>query len=205
MIYWLCGWNSKFRISRFQDFEQDLRISKKISTQNVRNFRLVASPSLESSPHTSLAGKADLPLLQSSSRWLLSRGSQLAWNYWKSWNLTWNLEILLEIQKSCVKSRNLSRNPEIQCEILRFRNLVRFFCWKVHRLCRLPPTKGKVKSISPTADRQIAVVQAADFMESRKLILDLATWLWNLRSSYYNEGAGVHKESASLHVSNCKV
>ena len=30
-------------------------------------------------------------------------------SYWKFWNLTWNLEILLEISKSCLKSRNLSR------------------------------------------------------------------------------------------------
>ena len=51
-------------------------------------------------------------------------------SYWKSWNLNWYLEILLKIQKSCVKSRNLSRNPEIRCEISRFQNLIRFF-WRL--------------------------------------------------------------------------
>lgn len=41
----------------------------------------------------------------------------------------------------------------------------------------LPPAKGKVKSIPATADGQIVVVQAADLMERRKLIPDLATWI----------------------------
>ena len=41
----------------------------------------------------------------------------------------------------------------------------------------LPPAKGKVKSIPQAVEGQIVVIQAADLMESRKLIPDLATWI----------------------------
>ena len=41
----------------------------------------------------------------------------------------------------------------------------------------LPLAKGKVKSIPHAAEGQIVVIQAADLMESRKLIPDLATWI----------------------------
>ena len=41
----------------------------------------------------------------------------------------------------------------------------------------LPPAKGKDKSIPTAGEGQIVVVQAADLMESRKLIPDLATWV----------------------------
>ena len=41
----------------------------------------------------------------------------------------------------------------------------------------LPPAKGKVKSIPHAMEGQIVVIQAADLMESRKLIPDLATWI----------------------------
>lgn len=41
----------------------------------------------------------------------------------------------------------------------------------------LPPAKGKVKSIPTAGEGQIVVVQAADLMESRNLIPDLATWV----------------------------
>ena len=41
----------------------------------------------------------------------------------------------------------------------------------------LPPAKGKVKAIPQAGEGQIVVIQAADLMESRKLIPDLATWI----------------------------
>lgn len=40
----------------------------------------------------------------------------------------------------------------------------------------LPPAKGKGRSISQTLEGQIVVVQAADLMQARKTIPDLATW-----------------------------
>ena len=59
--------------------------------------------------------------------------SRLKW-----WNITWNLEILLEIPQSCVKSWNLS---EIRRETSRIRNLVHWLeC--THQLiaaCHSPP------------------------------------------------------------------
>ena len=42
---------------------------------------------------------------------------------------------------------------------------------------KLPPAKGKVKSIPNTVEDQIVVVQAVDLLETRKLIPDLATWV----------------------------
>ena len=42
---------------------------------------------------------------------------------------------------------------------------------------KLPPAKGKVKSIPNTVEGQIVVVQTADLLETRKLIPDLATWV----------------------------
>ena len=44
-------------------------------------------------------------------------------------------------------------------------------------LADLPPAKGKVKAIPNATDGQIVVVQAADLMGHRKLILDFATWV----------------------------
>ena len=41
----------------------------------------------------------------------------------------------------------------------------------------LPPAKGKFKSIPSTVEGQMGVVQAADLLESRQLIPDLATWV----------------------------
>ena len=41
----------------------------------------------------------------------------------------------------------------------------------------LPPAKGKVKGTPSSLEGQILVVQAADLMESRKMIPDLATWV----------------------------
>ena len=41
----------------------------------------------------------------------------------------------------------------------------------------LPPAKGKVKAIPQAGEGQIVVIQAADLMESRKLIPDLAMWI----------------------------
>lgn len=41
----------------------------------------------------------------------------------------------------------------------------------------LPPAKGKGRSMSQTFEGQVVVVQAADLLQSRKLIPDLATWL----------------------------
>ena len=39
----------------------------------------------------------------------------------------------------------------------------------------LPPAKGKVKKI-PATEGNIIVVQAADLMQLKKLIPDIATW-----------------------------
>ena len=44
-------------------------------------------------------------------------------------------------------------------------------------LADLPPARGKVKAIPSASEGQIVVVQAADLMEHRKLIPDLATWV----------------------------
>ena len=41
----------------------------------------------------------------------------------------------------------------------------------------LPPAKGKSKGMPSSLEDQILVVQAADIMESRKMIPDLATWV----------------------------
>ena len=41
----------------------------------------------------------------------------------------------------------------------------------------LSPAKGKVKSIPNAVKGQIMVIQAANLIESRKLIPDLATWI----------------------------
>ena len=41
----------------------------------------------------------------------------------------------------------------------------------------LPPAKGRVKASTHAAEGQIVVVQAADLIENRKLIPDLATWV----------------------------
>ena len=41
----------------------------------------------------------------------------------------------------------------------------------------LPPAKGKVKAIPSSMEGQIVVVQAADLLNSKKIIPDLATWL----------------------------
>lgn len=41
----------------------------------------------------------------------------------------------------------------------------------------LPPARGKSKTMSQTLDGQIIVVQAADLVQVRKIIPDLATWL----------------------------
>ena len=43
--------------------------------------------------------------------------------------------------------------------------------------CELPPAKGKGRSMAQAFDGQIVVVQAADLMQSRRLIPDLATWM----------------------------
>ena len=41
----------------------------------------------------------------------------------------------------------------------------------------LPPAKGKIKGAPSSLEGQILVIQAADLLESRKLIPDLATWV----------------------------
>ena len=41
----------------------------------------------------------------------------------------------------------------------------------------LPPAKGKGRSMTQAFEGQIIVVQAADLMQTRKLIPDLATWV----------------------------
>ncbi len=41
----------------------------------------------------------------------------------------------------------------------------------------LPPAKGKSRVSPPQGDGQIVVVQAADLIQSRKVIPDLATWM----------------------------
>ena len=41
----------------------------------------------------------------------------------------------------------------------------------------LPPAKGKGRSMSQAFDGQIVVVQAADLVQTRRLIPDLATWV----------------------------
>ena len=40
----------------------------------------------------------------------------------------------------------------------------------------LPPAKGKSRPISQATEGQVLVVQAADLLQSRKVIPDLATW-----------------------------
>ena len=44
-------------------------------------------------------------------------------------------------------------------------------------LADLPPAKGRVKASAHAMEGQIVVVQAADLLENRKLIPDLATWV----------------------------
>ena len=61
-------------------------------------------------------------LQQFTSMYLLREIHMKSWNL--TGNLTWNLEILLEIQNL---AWNLEIFPEIRCEILRFLNLVHFF------------------------------------------------------------------------------
>ena len=41
----------------------------------------------------------------------------------------------------------------------------------------LPPAKGKVRGIPSGLDGQVVLVQAADLLQSKKLIPDLATWI----------------------------
>ena len=41
----------------------------------------------------------------------------------------------------------------------------------------MPPAKGKIKGTPSSLEGQILVIQAADLLESRKLIPDLATWV----------------------------
>ena len=41
----------------------------------------------------------------------------------------------------------------------------------------LPPAKGKGRSVSQAFEGQLVVVQAADLMQTRKTIPDLATWV----------------------------
>ena len=41
----------------------------------------------------------------------------------------------------------------------------------------LPPAKGRAKGMPKTLDGHILVVQAADLMETRRVIPDLATWV----------------------------
>ena len=40
----------------------------------------------------------------------------------------------------------------------------------------LPPAKGRGRPVPQSLDGQIIVVQAADLLQTRKLIPDLATW-----------------------------
>jgi len=41
----------------------------------------------------------------------------------------------------------------------------------------LPPARGKARSVPQSLEGQILIVQASDFMQSRKVIPDLATWV----------------------------
>ena len=45
----------------------------------------------------------------------------------------------------------------------------------------LPPAKGKARNFPQSLEGQVLVVQAADLMQARKLIPDLATWYNVLR------------------------
>ena len=40
----------------------------------------------------------------------------------------------------------------------------------------LPPAKGKSRKVSQAMEGQVVVVQATDWLQSRKIIPDLATW-----------------------------
>lgn len=40
----------------------------------------------------------------------------------------------------------------------------------------LPPAKGRGRQASQSLDGQVVVVQAADLLQSRRIIPDLATW-----------------------------
>ena len=64
----------------------------------------------------------------------------------------------------------------------------------------LPPAKGKVKSIPHTVEGQIVVIQAADLMESRKLIPDLATWIQPVCGRSHQQGAREGKEPTGIYV-----
>ncbi len=52
-------------------------------------------------------------------------------------------------------------------------------CEKIaaNEFSELPPAKGKGRSMSQAFEGQVIVVQAADLMQSRKIIPDLATWV----------------------------
>jgi hypothetical protein len=41
----------------------------------------------------------------------------------------------------------------------------------------LPPAKGKGRPLSQPLDGQVVVVQAADLLQTRRIIPDLATWI----------------------------
>ena len=41
----------------------------------------------------------------------------------------------------------------------------------------LPPARGKARAVPQALEGQIVVVQAADLLQSRRVIPDLATWM----------------------------
>jgi hypothetical protein len=43
-------------------------------------------------------------------------------------------------------------------------------------LAEMPPAKGKARPVPQMGEGQVIVVQAADLVQSRKIIPDLATW-----------------------------
>ena len=50
----------------------------------------------------------------------------------------------------------------------------------------LPPAKGKGKPMPQSLEGQIIEVQAAELMHARKIILDLATWIWRFSIYVYS-------------------
>ena len=47
---------------------------------------------------------------------------------------------------------------------------------RVNEFAELPPAKGKSRPLSQAGEGHVVVVQAADLLQSRKIIPDLATW-----------------------------
>ena len=74
-------------------------------------------------------------------------------------------------------------------------------------LADLPPARGKVKAIPSASEGQIVMVQAADLMEHRKLIPDLATCMGavrqHIRCRDNFKGARAGEEPLGIHVPNC--